>query len=62
MIDHRKIVKKGAKNERATAEAFGMTLVLSNEDAERVLTMGGAIEALEALYKLKALRADKKKS
>src|SRR5215468_6587944 len=28
-----------------------MALVLSNEDAEKVLTMGGAIEALEALYR-----------
>lgn len=27
-----------------------MALVLSNEDAEKVLTMGGAIEALDALY------------
>ena len=28
-----------------------MTLVLSNEDAEQVLTMGGAIEALDGLYR-----------
>jgi hypothetical protein len=28
-----------------------MALVLSNEDAEKVLTMGGAIEALEQLYR-----------
>jgi alanine dehydrogenase len=28
-----------------------MTLVLSNDDAEKVLTMGGAIEALEGLYR-----------
>jgi ornithine cyclodeaminase/alanine dehydrogenase-like protein (mu-crystallin family) len=28
-----------------------MTLVLSNDDAEKVLTMGGAIEALEELYR-----------
>ncbi len=28
-----------------------MALVLSNEDAEKVLSMGGAIAALEALYR-----------
>src|SRR6476620_6015372 len=28
-----------------------MALVLSNEDAEKVLTMGGALEALEQLYR-----------